>query len=129
MGYTIGKATRTKEGETKKPTRHFSDRQEKSVVSATGGRQTANSGATMFDKGDVLTKQFLLECKTKMTHADSISLKKEWFEKNKQECLLTGKPYDAVVFNFGPGEPNHYVIDEYLFQALLEYLASLDDTL
>jgi hypothetical protein len=36
--------------------------------------------------------------------------------------VFMGKPYSAVVFNFGPGEENHYIIDEYLFQELLEYL-------
>lgn len=124
----LGLRERVKEGE-KVPTRTRSSAQEKQVAKATGGQQTPNSGATMWAKGDVLTKQFLLECKTKMTHSDSISIKKEWFDKNKQECMLTGKPYEAVVFNFGPGEQNHYIIDEYLFQALLEYLASLDTTI
>ena len=61
--------------------------------------------------------------------SESISIKKEWFEKNKQECMLTGTPHQAVVFNFGPGEENHYIIDEYLFKALQEYLESLDETL
>jgi hypothetical protein len=43
--------------------------------------------------------------------------------------MLTGTPHQAVVFNFGPGEENHYIIDEYLFKALQEYLESLDETL
>lgn len=107
----------------KKPTRYFSDKQEKAVSKATGGNQTPNSGATDFGgKGDVLTEQFLLECKTKMSHSNTISLKKEWFEKNRQEAAFIGKPYTALVFNFGPEEENHYVIDEWLFQELLEYL-------
>ena len=121
----IGTVTRNREGSTSAPTRHFSDRQEKSVVRATGGRQTSNSGATPFDKGDVITSGkngFLLECKTKTSSSDSISIKKEWFEKNRQECLLTGTPHQAVVFSFGPGEENHYIIDEYLFQYLQEKL-------
>ena len=33
---------------------------------------------------------------------------------------------DSLVFNFGPGEENHYIIDEYLFQELLEYLKNKD---
>lgn len=33
-----------------------------------------------------------------------------------------GKEHSAIVFNFGPGEENHYIIDEYLFLELLEYL-------
>lgn len=104
------------------PTRVFSDNQEKQVAKAISGRQTANSGATDFKKGDVYTEQFLLECKTKVTHANSISIKKDWFIKNKQEAVFMGKPHTAIVFNFGPNEENHYIIDEYLFQELLEHL-------
>ncbi len=32
-----------------------------------------------------------------------------------------GKPYFAIVFNFGPDEENHYIIDELTFQELLAY--------
>lgn len=108
----------------KVPTRERSKAQETAIAKATGGKRTPNSGATDFSgKGDVLTDDFLLEAKTKMEHSKSISLKKEWFEKNKQEAAFMGKPHSALVFNFGPGEDNHYVIDEYLFQMLLEYIA------
>lgn len=128
----IGTRQRVKEGVGQKPTRHYSNIQEKSVAKAIGGRQTVNSGATPWQKGDVLTKgvnSFLLECKTKTTASESISIKKEWFDKNRQECLLTGTPHQAVVFNFGPGEENHYIIDEYLFQFLKEKLDELEETL
>ena len=127
----LGTAKRVKEGDKPEPTRTFSDKQEKSVVKATGGKQVANSGAGWM-KGDVLIggrNGFLLECKTKTKSSDSITILKSWFEKNKQECLVTGTPHQAVVFNFGPGEENHYIIDEYLFLALQEYLDKLQETL
>ena len=118
----IGIRERVKEGQKPAPTRTFSKKQETAIAKATGGQCTPNSGATLWAKGDVLTDQFLLEAKTKTTHSESISIKKEWFDKNRQEMAFMGKPYSAVVFNFGPGEENHYIIDEYLFQELLEYL-------
>ena len=114
---------REREGQ-KTPTRVRSKAQENDIAKATSGVRTKNSGATDWSKGDVLTDKFLLEAKTKMTSSKSISLKKEWFEKNKQEAVFMGKPHSALVFNFGPGEENHYVIDEYLFQELLDYLES-----
>lgn len=120
----IGMKTREKEGE-KKPTRYFSKKQEDKVAKEVSGKRTANSGATMFQKGDVMTsgeESFLLECKTKTSKSDSISFKKEWIEKNKQEAAFMGKPHQAVVFNFGPGEENYYVIEEYLFKELLNHL-------
>ena len=73
----------------------------------------------MFQKGDVSLDDWLLECKTKTTPSDSISIKKEWLEKNVKESLFMGKKYSALVFNFGPGEPNYYVVDEYLFKQLV----------
>lgn len=118
----IGHKEREKEGASKTPTRTFSKKQEIAIADATGGQRTPNSGATTWSKGDVLTEQFLLEAKTKTTHADSIKINKEWFEKNRQEAAFMGKPHTAIVFNFGPGEENHYIIDEYLFLELLEYL-------
>jgi hypothetical protein len=126
----IGTAKRNKEGAKPLPTRHYSSAQEKSVSKAVGGKVQKNSGATAFDKGDVVVSGkngFLLECKTKTSASESISIKKEWFEKNKQECLLTGTPHQAVVFNFGPNEENHYIIDEYLFLELLNHLNTLDE--
>lgn len=128
----IGTAKRNKEGAKPLPTRHYSSKQEKSVSKAVGGNVQKNSGATDFAKGDVITSgknSFLLECKTKTSASESISIKKEWFEKNKHECLLTGTPHQAVVFNFGPGEENHYIIDEYLFLELLNHLNTLDENI
>lgn len=125
----IGTAKRDKEGAKPLPTRYYSKKQEESVAKATGGRRSKNSGATMFDKSDVSTDKFNLECKTKTSHSESISIKKEWFAKNKEEAMFMGKPYSAVVFNFGPDEENHYIIDEYLFLELLAYLNTLEEDL
>lgn len=101
--------------------------QEEAVAKVTGGRRSKNSGATMFDKSDVSTDKFNLECKTKTTSSESISIKKEWFAKNKEEAMFMGKPHSAIVFNFGPNEENHYIIDEYLFLELLSHLNSLEE--
>lgn len=128
----IGTAKRNKEGVKPLPTRHYSSAQEKTVAKAVNGKVQKNSGATDFQKGDIVTpgkNSFLLECKTKTSASESISIKKEWFEKNRQECLLTGTPHQAVVFNFGPGEENHYIIDEYLFLELLDHLNTLEENL
>ena len=106
-------------------TRWYSDRQEKAVAKEIGGKQTKNSGATLFQKSDVYTDLFNLECKTKTTNSDSISIKREWFQKQIQENIQMGKKYSAIVFNFGPDAPyneNHYIINEQLFLALQEYL-------
>lgn len=104
-----------------KPTRYFSSIQENSIAEAVEGKQTKNSGATMWQKGDVMTDKWLLEAKTKMTNSKSFSIKKEWLDKIKDEALFMGKEYEALVFNFGPDKPNYYIINESTFQELLEY--------
>lgn len=126
----VGTRERFKEGQKPTPTRSYSKKQESAIAKATGGKRTPNSGATPWVKGDILTEQFLLEAKTKTTNSDSISIKKEWFEKNISEAVSMGKPYSALVFNFGPDEPynkNYYIIDEPLFLELLEYLRAKND--
>lgn len=97
-----------------KPTRYFSKIQEKAVAKKLNGRVQPNSGATAFAKGDVRLddSSFLIECKTKTTPSDSMSIKKSWLEKNMHEALFLGKQYNALAFNFGPNEKNYYVIDE-----------------
>lgn len=120
-GHVSAHVTRTSR-EGNRPTRHYSKNQENTVAKDLGGHRQPNSGATAFAKGDVTLDKFLLECKTKTKSSDSISIKKEWFEKNKTEAMFIGKPYNAVVFNFGPDEPNYYIIDQYLFQELIEHL-------
>ena len=117
------------ENTTGNSTRWYSDQQEKAVAKEIGGKQTKNSGATLFQKSDVYTDLFNLECKTKMTNSDSISIKREWFEKQIQENIQMGKKYSAIVFNFGPDEPyneNHYIINEQLFLTLQEYLKEVN---
>lgn len=41
-----------------------------------------------------------------MTSSKSITIQKEWFEKNRYEASEMGKANTAIVFNFGPNEEN-----------------------
>lgn len=125
----LGLKQREKEGSKPLPTRHFSKLQEDAVAKTLGGKRTPNSGATDFGgKSDVnVANLFSIECKTKTSASESISIKKEWIYKNRREAVSDGHPYSAVVFNFGPNEENHYIIDEYLFIELLNHLKTLDE--
>ena len=102
-------------------TRKHSNSQEKQVAKATGGHKVANSGATPFHKGDVITEHHVIECKTMMTEKKSMSIKKEWIEGIKEEAFAMGKPYWALAFNFGNSlrnEENYYIISEEQFKLL-----------
>ena len=102
-------------------TRHYSDKQEKHIAKVTNGKQTANSGATPFSKGDVRTEQFLIEAKTSITEKQSFSIRKEWLLKNEEERFAMHKDYSALAFDFGDGE-NYYIISEKLFIKLINLL-------
>ena len=103
-----------------KPTRWYSNRQEKAVAKSVGGRQTSNSGATDFAKGDVTTDKWLLECKTATSEKQSFSIKREWLRKNKEEAFAMDKEYKALVFDFGDNGDRYYVIDEKTFKELMK---------
>lgn len=108
-------------------TRKYSKAQEKHVAkthSSYGGKVQANSGATMFQKGDVVLKDWLIECKTAVTEKLSMSIKKDWIEKLKLEKFSMNKPFWALIFNFGGlgNKENYYIIDERMFSKLLELL-------
>ena len=111
----------------KRPTRYYSNRQEKAVAKAVSGKQVANSGATKFNKGDVVTGKWLIECKTCTKEKQSFSIKHDWLIKNKEEAFDMGKDYNALVFNFGPDTQNYYVIDEYTFKIMAELLQQEED--
>ena len=102
-------------------TRYYSDKQEKQVAKAVGGKQTANSGATKWQKGDVLVADtWLLECKTKTKASDTFTIRKEWIDKNREEAFQMGKRHSAVVIQFEPDGENFYLIDQASFKRLLE---------
>ena len=107
-------------------TRFYSNKQEKSIVKNVGGKQTPNSGATSFIKGDILTDRFLIEAKTVTEERQTFSIQRKWLEKMQEEAFAMGKSYSALAFNYGDGV-NHYVISEKLFKILLETLEKEDD--
>lgn len=103
----------------KHPTRWYSDKQEKKVAKLVNGKQTANSGATSFSKGDVRADNWLIECKTLTEPKKSHTIKKEWLEKNAEEAFAMNKPYNALAFDFGDGE-NYFIIDARTFRKLVD---------
>ncbi len=103
-------------------TRKYSSSQEKQVVKTIKGRRTSNSGATCFDKGDIKTDTFCVECKTAIGKKKSMTIQKAWIDKLKEEAFAMGKPNWAVCFDFGTDlqiTEKFYIIDERLFKELM----------
>lgn len=109
----------------KESTRYYSDIQEKSVCKLLGATQQSNSGAGKYRKGDVIQHEssMLIECKTVMTDKDSFSIKKDWITKNKEERFTQRLSNSCIAFNFGPGQPNYFIIDEKLMRFLVDKLS------
>ena len=74
-------------------TRKYSNLQEKRIAKKSRKKAKLNSGATMFQKGDVITDKILIECKTKVKESNHFD-QKDWIEKLKEEasrCVLIGQ--------------------------------------
>lgn len=113
---------------TVRPTRFYSTAQEKKVAKAVGGFRTPNSGATKFQKGDISTDQFLIECKTSTSNKNRFTIQKDWLIKNEEEAFAMGKPETALCFDFGPdSKTRYYVISEKLFIKLQKFLKEEKD--
>ena len=109
----------------KNSTRYYSSRQEKKVAKKLGGKQVANSGAPVFVAGDVVTPDWLIECKTKTKDCSSFTIKEDWLLKNEEEAFAMGKNNSALCFDFGPSaNKRYYVISERLFQVLQQYMSN-----
>ena len=105
-------------------TRYYSDKQEKKVVKLIDGIQSPNSGAGHFRKGDVYQRDasILVECKCTMSPKNSVSIKKEWIDKNKEEAFSQRLSSQAIAINFEPDGENYFVINERLFKLLVDIL-------
>lgn len=82
-------------------TRDYSDKQEKVVAEYLEGIRTPNSGATPFKKGDIITEDTIIECKTKTKEVANHSIKKEWIDTLRRECISMGKEHWLIIFDFG----------------------------
>lgn len=107
-------------------TRKFSKRQEKAVAKAWGGKVQANSGATAFRKGDVLTDKFLIECKTSATPKKSFTIQKEVLEKAEEERFAMGKEHFAVAIDFGCPDQMYYILTDKTLKILVKDSVKLE---
>ena len=57
-----------------------------------------------------------------MSEKSSMSIKKEWIDKNREEAFENRLFNTCVCFNFGPEAENFYVIDSKLMKFLVEKL-------
>ena len=109
----------------KNATRYFSSKQEQQIAKKLNGNCQVNSGETLFNKGDVITDNWLIEAKTTLTDKQSFSIKQEWLNKLKQEAFSMNKEYYALAFNFGPDNSNYYIIDERIMKKIVKIIKEI----
>jgi hypothetical protein len=112
-------------------TRAKSNQQEKRIAKAMGGRQVVGSGSTPFLKGDVIAGKLFIEAKTKMEPSKSISVKREWLEKAKEQALSTRKEDYALAISFGDNR-EYYIVEDTFMEELYksrEALRQIQDLL
>lgn len=98
-------------------TRAKSSEQEKRIAKAMGGRQVVGSGSTPFLKGDVVAGNLFIEAKTKMSPSQSITIKKAWVDKAKEQSLAMRKEDYAIAVSFGDPK-EYYLIEDSLMEDL-----------
>lgn len=77
------------------------------------------SGSTPFLKGDVTTPDLFIEAKTKAQESKSITLKKEWIDKAREQMYQMRKENFALAVSFGDGR-DYMVIEAEYFSELYE---------
>lgn len=111
----------------KNSTRYYSSKQEKHIAKTIKGKTQSNSGATLFNKGDIVRDNWLIEAKTCISDKESFSIKKEWLTKLKQESFAMRKEFYALAFNFGKtADENFYILSEKIFKQILSILDELE---
>lgn len=89
-----------------------SRKQESELAASVGGSVTPGSGNQWSAKGDVQSKRFLIECKTREKHSFM-----QWWLKIKAEAIIKGK---EPVLQLSVGSHMLAVIDLELFLELTE---------
>ena len=76
-------------------------------------KRQVNSGATWHSKGDIITADYLMECKERGTinarGEKTISIPKEWLLKQEREAIQENRPYWLLPFHY-KGDDTIYVI-------------------
>ena len=103
-----------------KTNKELSVDQEHFVAYYLGGRRTKASGAAKHDPGDVVAEDWLVECK--LTRAKTISVKKNDWDKIRDECHTGRSPLMALRFIDENDKPTQdlVVIDRNDFLEMLE---------
>lgn len=104
--------------------RYYSSKQESYVAMLLGGKTVKNSGAILFDNGDIHVDDIsmTIECKTKMKKSKSFSIQEQHLHDSEYERISQQYQHSALCFSFGEDEPNYFVLTERDMKKFVELL-------
>lgn len=103
-------------------TRSLSKHHEETVAKYLGTYRQCNSGATPFAKGDLIDKNWIIECKTKMQPATSFTIPLDWLKKNNEERRQMNRMFSALAISFDQGDTSYFIVDQKTFKEMKELL-------
>lgn len=92
--------------------------QEERIAKIFCGKRTPQSGGGKFVLGDVLSDNFLVECKTQMEEKSSYLVSRKILEKADEQRREMGKDFYALAFTFGD-DKDFFVLDKKAMMYLL----------
>lgn len=99
--------------------------QENRIAKMFNASRTPRSGGGEWKKGDILSEDWLVECKTTTTPAKSFSVSKAVLDKAEHERAEMHKSYMALAFTLGEDYDDYFVLDKRAMSAVLEQRAAM----
>lgn len=105
----------------------FSVEQEERVAKIFHGHRTPRSGGGNFQKSDVQSQDFCVECKCRVVPTASYSVSKEVIDKNEHERAEMRKPYSALAIELGDKREDYFVVSKREISAFIEMMEAVRD--
>lgn len=93
--------------------------QEVRIAKMFGARRSPQSGGGAWKLGDVLSTDWLVECKTTTTPKDSYSVRKDILDKADHERAEMHKSYFALAITLGEQYDDYFVLSKKTMQGIL----------
>lgn len=106
----------------KSSTKFYSNAQESYIAKLLHGSLVPGSGSPHFCVGDVLTQNWLVECKTSVKKKSSFAIKEAWLIKHERERIEAQKPYGCLAFQFEPEGENYFILSERMFKKIYDFI-------
>lgn len=108
-----------------KTAKELSLEQEERVSKFFGATRTPRSGGGAWKKGDCLSEDWFLECKTTVKPSLSYSVNKSVLDKADHERSEMHKPYYALAFTLGEDREDYFVVNKRTMRAFLDQTAGI----